>query len=219
VVGESTPIRQLINQGAQVNQIEAGIAILISKYAKMLSVGGNLKEGQSVEIAKMLVEEYPLMSLDDFNIMLSRGVRGRYGEIFRFDVAVIFGWAGEYQAEWAEENERQWSKKKGDLKTAIEEIPQSDKVDELLNAFLKQLKEQSDGMKSVPRLTPQEIRKEGQAEAPRPKAHAYITDPEKIVMHQKKMQWARECTESVGGDGWQLKEGCFSFDEWLRLEA
>ncbi len=93
------------------------------------------------------------------------------------------------------------------------------KVDE----FIRGLQSESAGLKSVPHVTQKEIddlklEDLEQREGRKPKAIAYISDPEKIVMHQKKMQWARECTESVGGDKWRIKDGCFSFDEWLRLD-
>lgn len=214
VVSQSIPTKQLINQGARANQIEAAIALLISKFAKMLSVGGNLKEGQSVEIAKMLLEEYPTMSLDDFNLMLSRGVRGRYGEIFRFDVAIIFGWAGQYMEEWAEEKERQLAKAKNKLyeKPEPNAIPRPD-VDKEINELLEKLKDSK--VNAVPKLTREEIRAEGRETPPRKKAAAYIPNPELIILHERKMQWIRECTESDGGDGWKLKEGSPTFEAWL----
>lgn len=220
-VAESVPVKQLINHGAKVNQIEAALAILIAKFAKMLSVGGNLKEGHSIEIAKMLIEEYPTSSLDDFQIMLSRGVRGRYGEIFRFDVAVIFGWMSDYMEEWAEEKERQLAKEKGKQKTTIEEFKEvePEKVDAMLNELLSKLKDEKDGMKSVPQLTPQEIKKEGQIEPPRKKAHSYIPNPSNVIMHHKKMEWIRLYTESDGGDGFKIKDGAPTFEEWTKQQT
>lgn len=217
VVGESIPVKQLINLGAYPNQIEASIALLISKFAKMLSVGGNLKEGQSVEIAKMLLEEYPTMSLDDFNLMLSRGVRGRYGEIFRFDVAVIFGWAGQYMEEWAEEKERQLAKLKSPpVETEWPEsnaIPRPD-IDEAINEFLNNLKDSK--VKSMPSLTRDEIRQEGQSEPPRKKAIGRPSTPEEYVRKwQLKQEWIKLFTESDGGDGFKVKEGSPSFEEWM----
>jgi len=216
-VAESTPIRQLINSGVKEAYLVAAVGMLITKYASLLSVGGNLKAGQEVEIAKMLLEEYPTASLDDFNLCLSRGTRGRYDEIFRFDVAVIFAWMQAYMEEWAEENERQWAKKKGDLKTAIEELPQSEKVDELLNNFLAQLKDGKDKMREMPKLTPHEIRKEGQAEPPRKKATAsaqYLTTPEQAEQRLLKIEYGRLFTDLHTG---KVKEGSPTFEDFFKI--
>jgi len=79
-VADSIPLKELINLGAKEPHMVTTIALLIRKYAEFLSVGGNLKPGQEVEISKMLLEEYPTASLDDFDLMLKRGVMGRYSE-------------------------------------------------------------------------------------------------------------------------------------------
>lgn len=217
-VTQSTPTRQLINSGAKEPHLVATLAMIVTKYASMLTVGGNLKAGHEIEIAKMLIEEYPTASLDDFQIMFSRGVRGRYGEIFRFDVAVIFAWMSGYMEEWAEEKERQLAKERGQHKTAIEEIKEAEpeKVDAMLNELLGKLKEDKGGMKSVPQLTKKEIREEGQSEPPRKKAAAsaqYLTTPEQARLKDLKIEWARLHTDLYTG---KVKEGSPSFQEWSK---
>lgn len=62
----------------------------------MLTVGGNLREGQALETAIQLIADYPNESLEDFCLCLRRGVKGAYGDIFRFDVLVINGWMKQY---------------------------------------------------------------------------------------------------------------------------
>ena len=210
-VAESTPIQQLINSGAKEPHLVATLAMLVTKYASMLTVGGNLKAGHEVEIAKMLIESYPTASLDDFKIMLSRGVRGRYGEIFRFDVAVIFSWMAEFQAEWAEENERRLAKESGKQKTAIEEIQDSPEADKILNGFLAELKE---GIKPVRPLTREEIKAEGKERAPIKKAlnsSQFLTTAEQAAEKEKRLQWMRECFDPLTG---KPREGWVRFEEW-----
>lgn len=189
-VSDSMPVKQLINSGAKESDLVAMVAILITKYASMLSVGGNIKVGHEIEIAKMLIEEYPLNSLDDFNIILSRGIRGKYGEIFRFDVAVIFSWALAYQNEWAEEKEKQLAKERSKLSEMIEpkEGEWSQETTKLVREFQEKLKDAT--MKSIPKLTQQEIKQEGQ-ERIKLKGSAYIPDPTNVVINEKKLQAAR----------------------------
>jgi len=189
-VSESIPLRQLIRSGVKESDLVATLAILITKYASMLAVGGNLKGGQEIDIAKMLIEEYPLNSLDDFNIMLSHGIRGRYGDIFRFDVAVIFAWALAYQDEWAEEKEKQLAKERNKLSEMIEpkEGEWSEETTKLVKDFQETLRDSP--MKSVPKLTPKEIKEEGQ-ERVKLKGSAYIPDPTNVMINEKKLQAAR----------------------------
>ena len=214
-VAESIPVKQLINEGAKESHIVATVAALVSKYASMLTVGGNLKPGHEIEIAKMLIEDYPTMSLDDFNLMLSRGVRGRYGEIFRFDIAVIFAWAGQYLEEWADEKERQLRVEANKLyeKPEPNAIPRPD-VDEKLNALLEELSQAP--AHHVPRLTRDEIKQEGQSTPPRKKASTYTPNPENIKRLQAKSEWIKLYVESDGGDGFKIKEGAPRFETWYK---
>src|SRR5688572_23329291 len=86
------PVQELINCGAKVNDLEACLAVEIARVANMLTVGGNLRQGQSLEIARTLIADYPGESLQDFCLCLRKGTKGDYGDIFRFDVLVIHGW-------------------------------------------------------------------------------------------------------------------------------
>lgn len=96
---ECPPIQELINQGARVNDLEACLALEIAKVSNMLTVGGNLRQGQSLEIARCLIADYPGESLQDFCLCLRNGMKGHYGEIFRFDILVISEWFKKYLLE------------------------------------------------------------------------------------------------------------------------
>jgi hypothetical protein len=194
--------------------IEQVLAVMVLKYSKMLHIGGTIGADEPRTIAKMLIAEYPLNSLDDFNVMFLRGVTGRYGKVMGFDVSVIFGWAMMFQDDWANEREKLIDKPVEIQKPDPIHQPKID-VDKLLTDHLNTLRDAK--MSSTPNLTAKQIREEGQAQPPKRKAHAYISDPEKIVMHEKKQQWIAECVEPLGGDKWRLKEGCLSFDEYIRL--
>jgi hypothetical protein len=96
---DCVPISALVNAGAERSNIEAVLAIEIARISKLLTVGGNLREGQSIEIAMQLIQDYPNESLEDFCLCLRRGVKGAYGEIFRFDILVIYEWFKKYLEE------------------------------------------------------------------------------------------------------------------------
>ena len=83
----------------------------------MLTVGGNLREGQALEIAIQLIADYPNESLEDFCLMLRRGVKGAYvidgkSDIFRFDTLVINNWMKAYLDDKCQAAEEQLMKEK-----------------------------------------------------------------------------------------------------------
>jgi hypothetical protein len=96
---ERPPISSLLRQGATIESLEGCLAIEIAKCSNMLTVGGNLRQGQSLEIAKELIAEYPNESLEDFCYCLRNGLKGKYsepGKTFRFDIQIIFEWFKKY---------------------------------------------------------------------------------------------------------------------------
>ena len=212
-VAISIPVRQLLNTGTQLTVVKKVLAALIAKYASMLSVGGNLKPEHPFEIAAMLIEEYPLCSLEDFKVMLQRGTQGRYGEIFRFDVAVIFGWMAHYQEEWAEEKERQLQKERNKLSQSIEPEPGqwSPETEKLVRDFQERLAD----FPKVPSMSMKEIREEGKERPKAKRGSSYIPNPEKIIEHEKKMEWSRKFHDPLYGerlDNW------ISFEEYLMTD-
>lgn len=193
---QSPPVRQLINSGANVEGIEQVLAVMVLKYAKMLHIGGTIGTDEPRTIAKMLIQEYPLNSLDDFNIMFLRGVTGRYGKVMGFDISVIFGWAMMFQDEWASEREKLMDKVIEPEKSEppFTRVPD---VDKLLNDFANSLRDSR--IQDVPHLSKSEIRKEGQTEPPKKKALAYTPNPELIIQHERKIAWMRECFDPLTG--------------------
>lgn len=217
-VSDSKPVKQLINEGFSQATIEGALAARIAEAASMLHIGGNLASGESIKIAQMLISEYPTSSLEDFTLMLQRGIIGRYGKVFGFDISVVFGWMGYYMEDWAEEKERQLAKLKSPP-VEIERpepnaIPRPD-IDKAINEFLDNLKDSK--VKSMPQLSRDEIRHEGQSEPPIKKAISRPSTPEEYVRKwELKQQWIKLFTESDGGDGWKIKEGSPNLEDYIK---
>lgn len=215
---DKPPVKQLMNAGADRIQIENILAVIILKWSSMLSVSGNLKQGQAIEIAKMLIDEHPYHSIDDFNLMLMRGVKGRYGQIFRFDVSVVFDWMNKFIDEYYQEKEERQKRISQIRHVVDDEIKptlteeESERVNELIENFLTNLK--SMNVKPVSPLTDAEIKREGRLNPDRKKYH-YTTDPELVTMHQLKLEWIKTFHDPRTGE---KTDEWLSFDEWLKSQ-
>ena len=164
---DSPSFNQLAACGANVRETTQLLAVLISKYANMLTVGGNLRPEHPMQYAESIIQDHPTMSLDDFNILLANGVKGRYnepGKLFRFDISIIYEWIGFYQDEY-------WQVKESmpKQKSALEMLP-DDKLQELQEAFK--------GGPAVVPITEQEIKQEGKE---RPKKKEYIPPDQNYI--------------------------------------
>lgn len=168
-VNNSIPV-QLLRGGPCEKTTEQILALIISKSASMLSVGGNIQPEHPIEIARMLLTEFPLCSLDDFQIMLQRGIIGKYGKIMRFDVSVIFSWAKEFMNEWAEAKEKQLANQKSNR--SQEETKLSDKTKKIIDGFVTDLSE----AKKVPAITMKEIWTNGQERPKKKMAEAPVRE-------------------------------------------
>ncbi len=201
---DSPSFNQLIHSGANVKETQQLLAVLISKYANMLTVGGNLHPEHPLQYAKEILEDWSTMSLDDFNILLSRGVKGRYnepGKLFRFDISVIYEWIAAYQDEFWEVKESQLKQK-----SALEMIP-DEKLVEIQEAI-----KQSEGIKPILPLTEKDIRLEGQE---KPKKPAYHQPDISFARTQElRMEYGRTCRDLHTGKPLPGKPE--TFEEYLK---
>jgi hypothetical protein len=193
---ESPPISALVNAGAEKTSIEAVLAIEITKASQMLTVGGNLRQGQSLEIAKDLIAQYPNESLEDFCYCLRNGTRGKYndaGKLFRFDSVVINEWFAKYLEEKYEAIESKLMKEKDQQYNTYRK--DTDWL-QLLQDSLKVAETQ--GMNGVPKLTDKEIRTEGQE---KPKKQSYpSTSKSEIELRLLHIQYIKENYDARTGE-------------------
>jgi hypothetical protein len=205
---ECPPISQLVKAGATIQSLEACLAIEITKASNALTVGGNLRQGQSLEIAKDLIATYPHESLEDFCYCLRNGIKGKYnesGKLFRFDSVVINDWFAQYLEEKYQAIE--------DKLMAEKDQQYQAKANADYIELLKEAVEKSDniGMQPVRKLTAREIREEGQEKrkfVPYPSISE--SELEKKLLH---LEWIKQNFDSRTGDPLptHLPE-----DEWMK---
>ncbi|GIV35439.1 MAG: hypothetical protein KatS3mg031_2974 [Chitinophagales bacterium] len=197
---EKRPVQSLINNGCKKSAIENILAVIILKYASMLNVGNNLKHGQALEIAKALLQEFPLESLDNFKLAFQYGVRAKYGQIFRFDIAVAFEWVRKYLDDYYEYRE-QWNREKYNKQQ--EEVP-----NETAKKYIEQWLKVISADKPVTPLC------ELADETGRKKAVSagYKPDLEYAVKAELRRQWMRESFDPHTG---RPRANALSFEEWL----
>lgn len=201
-------ISALVNAGAKRESIEACLALEIAKVSNMITAGGNLRQGQAVEIARELIAEHPHESLEDFCLCLRRGIKGIYGDIFRFDVVVIFGWLKKYLDEkyqalenkLMEEKDNQYEPLVPNMEpphseTLTDEVKKK-KERERLKAWLDAIKA-VDAKKITP-MSEQDIKLEGQA---KPKANHYpVTTLSQAQKHELHVEWVRHNFDKYTAD-------------------
>lgn len=132
----------------------------LAKLSERVNVGGNLTAGQIEFIATQLVEMFPGESLADFKICFERGAIGQYGEIFRMDGIVIRQWMEKYLEEKYTIIEEELKSEKDNLYAPVK--PGEYNPDAHSRGLQMWLDEIQKGMKKVPGMTDQEIRKYGQ---------------------------------------------------------
>jgi hypothetical protein len=169
------PIKTLINTGTELQKLEQVLAVLILKYSTMLNMHTNLQSGQPLEIAKWIVEEFPYQSLDDFNVILMNGFKGRYGNFTRFDVSILLQWTEKYIDDYYTRVEQEVkSTRENESDKPLLTPEQSANVDKLLTDYLQQLAPTH----KVPPITTQEIKSEGQEQ---PKKKSHVSSDERVV--------------------------------------
>ncbi len=207
-VVSTPPIQQLLNQGQKKGILEAIISLLIIKASHSLSVSGNLKQGQADQIAKQIIADYPLLSIEDINLLLSNGIKGKYGEIYRMDISVIYSWIRSYEEEKAEyiEEKRLLNEKK---QVEIKDVAYDPLNDAIINDFLDKLAS-AGGMRKVPKVTKEELYDDGKIKAK--SAGIKFGSQHDNWIRDMKILWAKDNTDLYTG---RLIPGAIDFETWL----
>jgi hypothetical protein len=136
------PIRSLISNAGR-EAIQTYLEVEIIKLAGNVNVNPalNIKTHQVPVIAEMLIDQYPLESIEDFTLCFRRATVGLYGEIYRIDGAIINQWFAKYLDEKYDALEQKLAKEKHADKQA-EKLTQG-KSDEAVDGskYFKQILE------------------------------------------------------------------------------
>jgi len=71
----------------------------LTKLVGSLNLKWNLNDSQILQIVEDLVERYPHETVEDFILLFRKARQNEFGEIYRLDSAVIFGWMDKYLEE------------------------------------------------------------------------------------------------------------------------
>lgn len=201
------PVRELLRHGAALNDLEALLAIEIGRASMMLSVGGNLKPGQTLFISRELLNDFPLSSLEDFCLALRRGVKGTYDvkAIWRFDIEVVYRWMRAYSEEVAAEQEKRLKKLYPETVAKSDAAPPavSKEVDELVERFKQS-------------LAPKDVSRETFTPNPEIKEKYKPASAEDLAMRELRWRWSREC---FGPNDAKPNKNYVDFDEWLAIQT
>lgn len=103
---ESNDIAILKEHGIQLSklnkdnpqQLLTAIAIMIQSVYELVNVGKKISEQAIVLLAKMIVEKYWYLKIDEIEYALKQGIMGNFGTIYdRIDAQVIFEWLYKYE--------------------------------------------------------------------------------------------------------------------------
>lgn len=97
--------------------VTAFLRIIIAQTVGYFNVGGNMSEDQIKQTALDIMEDYYYLTIEDFKLCFSRGRRLQYGEIYRMDGSIIFGWLAKYTEERLNTAEEIYQKKHQDFKS------------------------------------------------------------------------------------------------------
>lgn len=102
---ESRDIAVLKKHGLQISKLNkerpgellTEITLLISGIYNLVNVGKQINERSIVTLAKMIIEKYWHLKIDEIDLVFRNGITGNYGKIYdRVDASVIFDWLQQY---------------------------------------------------------------------------------------------------------------------------
>lgn len=131
---------------------KAFLAGIIIKNSKFFNLVDNLTEGQSIEIADLLITEYPYITVEDINIMFRYAKTGKPGyekPMSRLDGSVVFRWINTYIEEKLDRIEFLASQEN----QAYKEEPISPEFLERVASLIKEKTEPKEPLKPINRIS------------------------------------------------------------------
>lgn len=158
--------------------VKQALDILITRllHSFNLNLTVNEKSMQIPMIVNDLIERYPNETIEDFAYIFKQARQGVYGQVFRIDSAVIFGWVAQHIEDKYKVKEARLMAEKDKPYEIVDTHREGKKIEPLpiseADKYLKQWAANLEGIESrpIPYLTGNQIAEEGQE---KPKAMVY----------------------------------------------
>lgn len=210
IIDHGTPLSVLARQ-AEKKVIKAILDLHLSRLSASFNMNLNLKDHQIGVIVEDLIAEYPNETIEDFLYVFRQARLGAYGEVYRLDSAVVFGWFKTHLEQKYERVEAKLMAEKDNqyqVEIHKEAVP-IDKAQDYISQWLTSVG--SIETKSIPPLTQKEIKEEGQD---KPRKSTYNPpSKEYVVLKKLEIEWMRECFNPLTG---KPNDAHLSFEEWLQ---
>lgn len=179
IVDTAVPM-SVVSHNVNPGDLERSLDIQLTRLVQSLNLKWNIEPPQIKLIVEDLIEKYKHEALEDFILIFKKARQNEFGEIYRLDSAVVFGWVDKYLDEkykvvesklreekdtWKNESIRTQSDWLQLWKEAIEKTDAEGGPTRTLSLNLTTLS-------NVRAMTPSEIEKEGQ-EKPKFKPYPY----------------------------------------------
>lgn len=193
-------LKRVLPQG----DVEVAIDTALTKLVGSLNLKWNLNDSQIKQIVEDLVDKYPHETVEDFILVFKKARQNEFGEIYRLDSAVIFGWMEYYLEEKYSVLEKQLENEKKEYYKPPDKVAETDR--------LKQWKDSIDAITVKARipLTDEDIKAEGQ-EKPK-KALQHPSTPKSYhEQHEKHLRYIKA--------NYDIHTGKPIKDVWMKEEA
>jgi DNA primase large subunit len=105
--------------------VAQAIDIQLTRLVASMNLKWNLSDSQIQQIVEDLIDKFPNETVEDFIMIFKKARQNEFGEIYRLDSAVIFGWVEKYLDEKYQVLESILMKEKDEIYKPIEITPSS----------------------------------------------------------------------------------------------
>lgn len=208
IIESGTPISVLARQADKVT-VKRLLDVQLTKLVMSFNMNLNLKDYQITQLVEDLYSEFPNETIEDFIYVFRQARLGAYGEVYRLDSAVVFGWMKKHLEMKYEEIERRLMNEKDKPyeviskdAISIEEAKKKGYIDQMLKNI--------GGIDSRPirPLDDKEVKREGQE---KPKKIGYRPNPEYAILRALETEYYRYAYHPLTREKYP---DALSFEEW-----
>lgn len=210
IIETALPISEM-KRVLEPGEVEKSIDKVLTKLVGSLNLKWNLNDSQIKQVVEDLVDKYPNETVEDFILLFRKARQNEFGEIYRLDSAVIFGWMEYY----LEEKYALWEKQLENEKQEYYKPP--DKIAETDRLAAWKASIDAITVKSILPLTEKEVLTEGQ-EKPKKALQHPSASKAYVEQHAKHIRYIQANFETVGDKsvkraGWLDEETWNSLNE------